>query len=722
MTLPQDTRAPHRQQRWLELENVGSATIPPFGAVEVVDSYRKEPSGYTPGDGRVVYRVRLSTVDSPCASLINGPCEIPAGQARKIGTMDDPMLALVADSSYPVNTQVGIKKGSFFLEKDYCGYLILSTDFDAPTGTLRVKRWDNCGSDMMVKAYECIKPGDMDKIAIPQKWNSTSKCWEDDTSKTPIKICDCNKWLLALPDECFKVERGSQCGEANADCWRPSFPYGLTRRVKIKAQISPEACGDAVIMKQKDGCVFEETDCEIKVCNPTKRRVGCDADEMATLHITPGECGGDQPDCFGWIVPDPRAMRAAAEITGELCSDQASFRNIKYLDICGWTPRDEPTSGGNPALRKACEGKKCELTWNDCDCRWDVLTVEGVPVKPVLDMKCPEDDCGPIVRVRPKQFMYVEQCEDCGEVEDDNSGIVGTMIDIVTNVTGGTGSTGVDVLTSAECVTGDTCGLRFATSALGATGLTKTSRQVCVYCATSTTETTTDIANIATLGRGGGEVTINGTNVDVLTGLEAAASSPGDGMSVLTGASCGSSCGLSFTSIGIGHGPMVLKKTTLCLLCGTSKEADDGEGPDMVSFSAGGSSVTIPGTQVDVLTGMTVKSEEIEGGGGTEEDCDTAGTGVKLVITGTTTRICAICGTGPGGSVEDGDDIPLTALKIEKLSAASDIDFTCSPCPSLAWDKKSFWAFCVGAEETGEAASGCECTDCPQSSPSATGV
>jgi hypothetical protein len=309
MTVSQRTDAPFRAQRWIELHNVGIEPIPPFAVVEIVDPGSQRPemgSGYTPNDGRTVLMVRKATQDNPCATVVNGPCIIPVGEYARVGTMDDPMLALVASASYTTGTAVGVKEDSYLLEAGYCGYLIIG-DYDAGTGTMRVKRWEDCPSEMMVKADECIYPGDMTKKATPMKWNALTKCYEADQSKPKITICDCNKWLLALPGECFKVERDS-CDGGNAACYRPSFPYGLTRRVKIKEQIDPKACGEVTILKTgKTGsdCGYpEESECKIVTCNPSGRKLGCDADEMATLHISPGECGdGTPPTCYGWLDP-----------------------------------------------------------------------------------------------------------------------------------------------------------------------------------------------------------------------------------------------------------------------------------------------------------------------------------------------------------------------------------------------------------------------------------
>jgi len=441
MTLPQDTRSPHRQQRWIELYNASAETIPPFAALEIVSPGSERPeqgSNYTPGDGRTVLYVRRATRDNPCATVINGPCEIPMYQYGRVGTMDDPMLALVANASYQTGTVVGVKSGSFFLEEGYCGYLIIG-DYDSGTVTMRVKRWEDCNTELMVKAYECILPGDMDGIAIPQRWNGAQRCWEDDPNADRIKVCDCNKWLLAVPGECFKVERTNSCETSGSNygqaCYRPSFPYGLTRRVRIKEPIPPDACGNATILKPSaaNPCYMEETDCEIRVCNGAKRKVGCDANEDVTLHIQPGECGtGTPPECYGWIDPGPRALIAKI-IGGQVCGAEMEIESIEYIDVTDWLPREQPKIAKNPMGIYNCAGLPVYAVWNDESCGWDLLQPTYHRIgKVMLDMGCSEGDCG-IDKEKTMSDVVVQQCEQCGQTNREQA-IAGEMVDFVKEV------------------------------------------------------------------------------------------------------------------------------------------------------------------------------------------------------------------------------------------------------------------------------------------------
>lgn len=142
MTSPQDRRAPVHNQRWIELENVGSSSIPAFGAVEITDSYRPESSELeTPDGGPTVLKVRLATVDNPCAYCLNGAQTIPVGERRRLGTMDSPALALLSPTPTALQ-EYGIKAGSYYLQQDtdcpLYGFILLG-DYDATTDVGRVQ-------------------------------------------------------------------------------------------------------------------------------------------------------------------------------------------------------------------------------------------------------------------------------------------------------------------------------------------------------------------------------------------------------------------------------------------------------------------------------------------------------------------------------------------------------------------------------------------------------
>lgn len=535
MTVPQHDAAPYRQQRWIELENVGTTPIPPYAAVEIVNSYRPEPIHYTPDDGRTVLRVRLSTKDNPCPTIINGPCVIPIGEYARVGTIDDPMLAQVASYLYTPGTVVGVKRGSYLLTSGYCGYLILG-DYDAASNTMRVKRWEDCPSEMMVKADECIYPGDSTKKASPMKWNGTTKCWEADENAAKVTICDCNKWLLALPGECFKVERLNSCDSGGGDdtCYRPSFPFGLTRRVKIESPIYCGECGTARIVKTGNNaadCEYPElSDCEIEVCNTTGRKLGCDADEYATLHISPGECGtGTKPTCYGWLVEPVRARRAKAILNKKMCAGQAEFDKIEqYLDLCEWTPREEPTTAANPYGLMGCSGDEIELAWNDPNCAWDVVQVKHYTVDPFIQNFGCGGDCTMTATVLKKP-LAIQQCEECGQ-SDTMDVLTADWVEVVDDLESGTaGTTGQTVLTGmtedisgggSEGSEGGKCEYTFSSANLTSTSVTVKRKKICVFCAGEDTAEDGSSFSILDIGSAGDDAKITATEVTAIHDVE----------------------------------------------------------------------------------------------------------------------------------------------------------------------------------------------------------
>ena len=221
--IPTSHNAPHLRQRWIEAENVGAVTIPGYAVAEVVDSYRPEKGGtVTPGGGRTVLKVRLATTDDPCTTVIIGPCEIPVGESGRVSTLDDPMVALVAEE-YANGTDVGVVAGSFLLTKGHCGYRIYGGDYDATTQTQRVIRSEDCqDQSMIVRATECIYPGYGGTVQI-QEWDSDLQCYVD-SADAPIEIIDPMQWVMAVPNDCFRVDRHSRCGVSGGGTYLPSFP------------------------------------------------------------------------------------------------------------------------------------------------------------------------------------------------------------------------------------------------------------------------------------------------------------------------------------------------------------------------------------------------------------------------------------------------------------------------------------------------------------------
>jgi len=401
--IPQHSGAFYRKQRFVELYNVGTSTIPAYGACEIVGSSRPEKvGGITPDGGATILHVRLSETDNPCNHVINGHCPIPAGQRGKPGTKDSPMLALVY-AEYPSGTGIGIKTGSYFLEEGYCGYVV-DGDYDVSSGTQRVTRYDNCPNEMIVRAIECVMIGDSHE-AQPQKWDDDSEAYVDDVSRGTVTVIDPLCWRIAMPGDKYKVHREN----CSSNKWRPIMPFGLTRRVLIENEIDCNETGLVRVLSNQgeysgygESCEWTDSEydeCELLVCNTSNRPLACDAVEYGTVHFAPGEC-------IGWIVPDPRAMEAIAELVNGapgtspaigMCNSSSlpniEINNLNVTDVCEWPFRTTPDRVKNPLGLLACVGDdKLILGWDASDCEWYVKQVEVHVDTFITDLSC--SGCG----------------------------------------------------------------------------------------------------------------------------------------------------------------------------------------------------------------------------------------------------------------------------------------------------------------------------------------
>ena len=401
--IPQNSHAPERQKRTIELENVGLHEVPAHGACEIMNVVRPESgSTQTPGGGIEVWQVQRPSQDDPCAHVINGPCPIPVGERHRVGTMHSPMIAKV-DQSYPAGTPIGIQADSFELTEHRCGYVAHGAH-DAVSGTMEVARYDNCPNEMMVRATECILPGEGGD-AQPQKFEGGA--FVDDTDRYPIEICDPLCWLLALPGEKLEVKR-DHCTD---DCWRPSHPFGLKRRVKVEYEIDCNASGTVTIMEHSTGSWSEST-CTITAHNLSNRKIACDAAEEATLIITEG-------DCTGWLIPDQRPLHATATLSSDMCATSAALTGFAAVDVCEWTPYPEVTEADNPLQLYGCAGQTVLLGWNDAECKWFVVQVQPI-VLPTGDEPIVEFRCDPSEGFQYRQLkgqIAVQWCGDCQESE-----------------------------------------------------------------------------------------------------------------------------------------------------------------------------------------------------------------------------------------------------------------------------------------------------------------
>lgn len=531
MTLPNDTRAPHRQARWIEGENVGSATIPPFAAVEVVDNYRPESAGYTPGDGRTVLKIRLATQDNPCLTCIVGPCEIPYGEAGRIVTLDDPMLALVASASYAAGTVVGVREGSFVLEEGYCGYMIIG-DYDAGTGgTMRVKRWDECGAEnMVVRAIGCMLPGQGGK-AQPQEWDSDTKCWKD-AAGAPIDIIDPMGWLLAVPDDCFKVDKQRRCGSSSSGDYMPEFPFGMTQLVRVKELIECGDCGEVTVVRKSmetgetgTHCNTVETECKFQACNMTYRPISCDAEEYAIATIIPGQCClPTSLECIAFLFPYPRPMFAKGQLAQNLCEGDGQITNGQILDACTKSDFKPPETAGNHTGMHACATSNVLMVWKvnvggGDSCGWEIVSVADYELPAyMLDIACKDGGCKVEYKYKV-QKRYGHYCE-CPLDEEKwlDTSLTFDEIEIPMGVSTESASGGISVLTDADC---STCSIVFKSQSLGNTSVSLTTKKVCVPCQKASMEDGEDIplGEFAAIGAAGADVTITGVEQDFVTGL-----------------------------------------------------------------------------------------------------------------------------------------------------------------------------------------------------------
>lgn len=575
----------HLRSRFIELYNAGDVTIPGFAALQVIQSERPEKSGtVTPDGGRTVLRVLLATTDEPCLSIINGPCEIPPGKYGRPGTMDSPMLALV-ETEYVPNTDVGIQAGSFKLTEGICGYRIIG-DYNAGTGTQRVIKTDDCqAGPMVVRATECILPGEGGTVQ-PQQWNSITECYED-TSGPAIEVVDPMGWLLAVPDDCFKVERQHRCGTPSGGVYTPSFPFGMTQLVRIETQIDCGECGEvAIVRKSESGsgvevglCNTEATECTFQACNMSFRPLACDGPEYAIAHIIPGECclptlGSGEDRCIAYLIPYPRPMFAKGTLTSKMCGGAPELRDAGPLDVCDAWEGQEITAASNPLGLHACVNTDVLMLWcTNCgggelqnQCSWMVIAVEDVELPDyILDLRCDStEDDEPTCAIK-KQYKVQKRYGHFCECEDDENDWNYTQLEfnnmtVVESIEATPDESGRFVLTEAGCGTGDaSCSLVFDKADLSTSVVKKTTRSICVLCPKEDSGTEETLGTFATIGAEGTPDTISGTEVKVLTGLEFDAGQ-------CTGSGSGSGAvSLNFTG----------KTTKICVLCGTVEDGED---------------------------------------------------------------------------------------------------------------------------------------------------
>ena len=582
------------------------------------------------------------------------------------------------------------------------------------------------GQSLMVRATECILPGIGGSVQ-PQQWNSDDECWED-SDYDPFDIIDPNGWLLAVTDDCFKVDLQVGCGSAAGGSYIPSFPFGMTQLVRVLTQIDCGDCGEVVVVRKSDTlteahCSTVATACVFQACNMSYRPLSCDGQEYAIAHIIPGQCclemveGSDGPEerCLAFLMPYPRPLIGKGTLTEDMCGGGATMTDSAWMDVCSEADFEAPTAASNTCQLHACSGTTVLylFTVESGTCSAEVVAVIDVEEPDwITDIRCKTDSCA--IEKKTKVYPYYGHFCRCTDQDDewDDTSMTGEYIDVIVSgaVEDDVGdSTGV--LTDAGCAE-DGCGLAFSTIGIKPAKAVLTTKQVCVFCQKETPDAGSDIeiTGLVAIGAAGADVTITGTNVDVITGIEAGAAPAG--INVLTDADC-DGCSMVFSATALGHDAMVLKKTTVCILCGTPAAAADGEGPDLVSFSGVGTDATLTGVEQDVITGLTLKSEVTSEGGGDEKDCET-GVGLNLIITATTKTVCVFCPGGAGGTLEAGTDVQLD-IPMSQVEPLTDAVLDCSGCPTFTASTTPMWAFCVGTEEE-QAADECVCDPCEEES------
>lgn len=262
MTLPQDTRSPHQQQRWIELVNVGSGSIPSGGLCEVTGSTRDAENQAT------ILQVRRPTADSLPNIVLNGPLQIPAGKKARIGTNDYPAWAFYnpADGT-PIPGQMwGSVKDSFALGKGRQGFTIAGDPFagtpypgESNADFVRVTRSERL---LRVSPYsDPLAPGDTVQCFI-HYWDGTD--WLPTNSVVPVR--DPFFRTAALPGEIFIVE-------AYGQDLQPIAEFGLRRRGVITTTIYPNTTGEVHLRRITPGgnpsCVGDLSGYSVDACYRT---------------------------------------------------------------------------------------------------------------------------------------------------------------------------------------------------------------------------------------------------------------------------------------------------------------------------------------------------------------------------------------------------------------------------------------------------------------------
>lgn len=315
----------------------------------------------------------------------------------------------------------------------------------------------------MLKALECIRPGDTDKTARVQKQGSAG--YEDDPSyPDPVTVDNSDCLVYALTGELF-MSRREGCCTTN---WIPTGPYGLTRRVRIDTCIDCDSSGTATVLQSTcggsgGGCGKTDADCTINVCNPSGRPIAPCGPEEAVAQLTPG-VKDDAKDCCWYLQAGPYPTRAKATLSSALCptDSTAAITAVTFPTYCApdWPL---PTSARNPYGLAGCLGAQVELVpdFTGCTCNWDIVMVQPQVRDLVHDLRA---NCSSACELQQQSFknVLVWSCDDtvCQSPEWE-TWASGTTVDVMADL-------------SSSCEGGSGCEGK---------GLNKSYARVCVLCA-----------------------------------------------------------------------------------------------------------------------------------------------------------------------------------------------------------------------------------------------
>lgn len=318
----------------------------------------------------------------------------------------------------------------------------------------------------MLKAVDCIKPGDTTGTATVQKQGTAG--YQDDPSYTePVTVDNTDCLVMALPGELFPARREGCCTEK----WIPDGPYGLTRRVRIDDCIDCSASGTATVLQSTCGgsgggaCGQSDADCStITACNTSGRPIAPCGPEEAVAQLTPG-APADGKDCCWFLQAGPYPTRCKATLGSKLCPTDASggVTGAEFPNFCKSDPEwPKPTIAQNPYGLAGCAGAAVELApaFQGCECKWDIVQVKPVVREVLHDLRVScESEC----KVEKQEYkeVLVWSCDDsvCDTPEWETL-FTGTMVDVM-----------ADISTTCE-----------GESGCSGKGLEKTYARVCVLC------------------------------------------------------------------------------------------------------------------------------------------------------------------------------------------------------------------------------------------------